>query len=223
MLKILIVEDDKAIVKVIKDYFERREFAVDVAGDGYEGEEKLYEENYDLILLDVMMPKKDGFELCRDIRSRSDIPIIFITARERTEDVLNGYSLGCDDYIIKPFSLETLYAKCMALVKRDKGLVGSTFITAGSIMLNPLTLEVMVEDKNISLPEKEFQILKLLMDNKGKVVSREEILTKVWGYDYEGTDRVLDNRIKNLRKLLGKEGKSIRTVIRRGYRIDGRD
>ena len=223
MLKILIVEDDKSIVKVIKDYFERREFTVDYAGDGYEGEDKAYEGNYDLILLDVMMPKKDGFELCRDIRSRSEVPIIFITARERTEDVLNGYSLGCDDYIVKPFSLETLYAKCMALVKRDKGLVGSKYITAGNIMLNPLTLEVKVEERKITLPDKEFQILKLLMDNKGKVVSREEMLNKVWGYDYEGTDRVLDNRIKNLRHLLGKEGKCIRTVIRRGYRIEGID
>ena len=141
MINVLLVEDDAAIVKVIKDYFERREdFAIETAENGLIGEELFYERTYDLVLLDVMMPKKDGFELCRDIRKRSSVPIIFITAREKTEDALLGYELGCDDYIVKPFSLETLYAKCLALVKRDKGFVSGAFVTAGSIKLNPIHL-----------------------------------------------------------------------------------
>ena len=221
MIRVLLVEDDAAIVKVIKDYFERRDdFAVETAENGLIGEDLFYERTYDLVLLDVMMPKKDGFELCRDIRRRSSVPIIFITAREKTEDALRGYDLGCDDYIVKPFSLETLYAKCMALVKRDKGFVAGEFVKAGPIKMNPITFEVMVDDTAVDLPMKEFMILKLLIDSKGSIVSRETILTKVWGYDYDGSDRVLDNRIKNLRKLLGEGGKCIKTVFSKGYRID---
>lgn len=141
MIQVLLVEDDASIVKVIKDYFERREdFAVDVAENGLIGEDLFYERSYDLVLLDVMMPKKNGFELCKDIR-RSNVPIIFITAREKTEDALCGYNLSCDDYIVKPFSLETLYAKCLALVKRDKGFVDGTFVKAGPIKMNPISSE----------------------------------------------------------------------------------
>lgn len=221
MINVLLVEDDAAIVKVIKDYFERREdFAIETAENGLIGEELFYERTYDLVLLDIMMPKKDGFELCRDLRKRSSVPIIFITAREKTEDALLGYELGCDDYIVKPFSLETLYAKCLALVRRDKGFVSSSFVSAGPIKLNPITFEVMVDDSPVDLPLKEFMILKLLIDGKGSVVSREMLLTKIWGYDYEGSDRVLDNRIKNLRKLLGKGSKSIKTVFGKGFRIE---
>ena len=221
MIQVLLVEDDASIVKVIKDYFERREdFAVDVAENGLIGEDLFYERSYDLVLLDVMMPKKNGFELCKDIRRRSNVPIIFITAREKTEDALCGYNLGCDDYIVKPFSLETLYAKCLALVKRDKGFVAGTFVKAGPIKMNPITFEVMVDDTAVDLPVKEFMILKLLIDGKGSVVSRETILTKVWGYDYDGSDRVIDNRIKNLRKLLGEGGKCIKTVFAKGFRIE---
>ena len=220
MINVLLVEDDSAIVKVIKDFFERREdFAIEIAENGVIGEEMFYERTYDLVLLDIMMPKKDGFELCRDIRKSSSVPIIFITARERTEDALLGYELGCDDYIVKPFSLETLYAKCLALVKRDKGFVSSSFVSAGPIKLNPITFEVLVDDVTVDLPLKEFMILKLLIDGKGSIVSREMLLTKIWGYDYEGSDRVLDNRIKNLRKLLGKGGKTIKTVFGKGFKI----
>ena len=221
MLNILLVEDDTRIIKVIKDYFNKREdFDIDTAENGFEGEDLFFERPYDLVLLDIMIPKKDGFELCRDIRRKSNVPIIFITAREKMEDALHGYELGCDDYIVKPFALETLYAKCLALVKRDKGFVGGMFIQAGPIKLNPITFEVMVNDNSVDLPMKEFMILKLLIDGKGSVVSRETILTKVWGYDYEGSDRVLDNRIKNLRKLLGEGGKCIKTVFSKGFRIE---
>ena len=220
MYRILVIEDDAEIADLIQNFFGRRnECEVEIAPNGETGEECLYEYEYDLVLLDVMMPGIDGFEVCRDIRDENDIPIIFLTARGQMEDVLHGYSLGCDDYVVKPFRLEELYAKCMALLKRSKGLIRDSFISWGNIKLNPVTLEVLVNNEIIDLPRKEIQILRLLMESEGKVVPRETILTKVWGYDSDVNERVVDNRIKNLRKLLGEEGSRIKTVFTRGYRL----
>lgn len=220
MYKIILIEDDMDIAELVKDYFDRRkESEVTIASDGQTGEEMLYEEQFDLVLLDVMMPGIDGYTVCSDIRANSDIPIIFLTARGQLDDVLHGYSLGCDDYIQKPFSIEQLYAKSMALLKRSKGLMRDSFMECGNIRLNPVTLDVFVKDEKIDLPQKELMILRLLMENKNTNLSRETILVKVWGYDYEGNERVVDNRVKNLRKLLGNEGKNIKTVFKRGYQL----
>ena len=220
MYKIILIEDDKDIAELVKDFFNRRkESEVTIALDGQTGEEMLYEGSFDLVLLDVMMPGIDGYTVCSDIRANSDIPIIFLTARSQLDDVLHGYSLGCDDYIQKPFSIEQLYAKSMALLKRSKGLMRDSFMECGNIRLNPVTLDVFVKDEKIDLPQKELMILRLLMENKNTNLSRETILVKVWGYDYEGNERVVDNRVKNLRKLLGDEGKNIKTVFKRGYQL----
>ena len=220
MYKIILIEDDMDIAELVKDYFDRRkESEVTIASDGQTGEEMLYEEQFDLVLLDVMMPGIDGYTVCTDIRANSDIPIIFLTARGQLDDVLHGYSLGCDDYIQKPFSIEQLYAKSMALLKRSKGLIRDSFLECGNIRLNPVTLDVFVKEEKIDLPQKEVMILRLLMENKNANLSRETILVKVWGYDYEGNERVVDNRVKNLRKLLGNEGKNIKTVFKRGYQL----
>lgn len=220
MYKIILIEDDRDIAEVVKDYFERRkESEVTIASDGRIGEAMLYEEQYDLVLLDVMMPGLDGYTVCSDIRANSDIPIIFLTARGQQDDVLRGYSLGCDDYVQKPYSIELLYAKSMALLKRSKGLMRDQFMECGHIRLNPVTLDVFVKEEKINLPQKELMILRLLMEYKNSNVSRETILVKVWGYDYEGSERVVDNRVKNLRKLLGFEGKNIKTVFKRGYQL----
>lgn len=220
MYKIILIEDDRDIAEVVKDYFERRkESEVTIASDGRIGEAMLYEGQYDLVLLDVMMPGLDGYTVCSDIRANSDIPIIFLTARGQQDDVLRGYSLGCDDYVQKPYSIELLYAKSMALLKRSKGLMRDQFMECGHIRLNPVTLDVFVKEEKINLPQKELMILRLLMEYKNSNVSRETILVKVWGYDYEGSERVLDNRVKNLRKLLGFEGKNIKTVFKRGYQL----
>lgn len=220
MYKIILIEDDKDIAEVVKDYFERRkESEVTIASDGRIGEAMLYEGQYDLVLLDVMMPGLDGYTVCSDIRANSDIPIIFLTARGQQDDVLRGYSLGCDDYVQKPYSIELLYAKSMALLKRSKGLMRDQFMECGHIRLNPVTLDVFVKEEKINLPQKELMILRLLMEYKNSNVSRETILVKVWGYDYEGSERVVDNRVKNLRKLLGFEGKNIKTVFKRGYQL----
>ena len=220
MYKIILIEDDRDIAEVVKDYFERRkESEVTIASDGRIGEAMLYEGQYDLVLLDVMMPGLDGYTVCSDIRANSDIPIIFLTARGQQDDVLRGYSLGCDDYVQKPYSIELLYAKSMALLKRSKGLMRDQFMECGHIRLNPVTLDVFVKEEKINLPQKELMILRLLMEYKNSNVSRETILVKVWGYDYEGSERVVDNRVKNLRKLLGFEGKNFKTVFKRGYQL----
>ena len=220
MYKIILIEDDRDIAEVVKDYFERRkESEVTIASDGRIGEAMLYEGQYDLVLLDVMMPGLDGYTVCSDIRANSDIPIIFLTARGQQDDVLRGYSLGCDEYVQKPYSIELLYAKSMALLKRSKGLMRDQFMECGHIRLNPVTLDVFVKEEKINLPQKELMILRLLMEYKNSNVSRETILVKVWGYDYEGSERVVDNRVKNLRKLLGFEGKNIKTVFKRGYQL----
>ena len=220
MYNILLIEDDKEISELVKDYFDRRtDSVVSVANNGEEGEDMIFENHYDLVLLDVMMPGIDGFTVCTDIRMNSDVPIIFLTARSQMHDVLYGYSLGCDDYVVKPFSIEELYAKSMALLKRSKGLVRDSFLECGNIRFNPVTLEVTVGGEKIELPRKELMILRLLIENKDTPLSRETILTKIWGYDYDGSERVVDNRVKNLRKLLGEEGKKIKTVFTRGYQI----
>ena len=219
---ILLVEDDAQIREVIEDFFcakSQREMQLHIAKDGTEGLAAVYEREYDLCLLDIMLPGADGFEICRNIRENSIVPIIFLTARGREEDVLFGYHLGCDDYMVKPFSLAELYAKCQALIKRSKGMVASTEMVCGKITLNPVRFTVKVADVPVDLPPKQYALLKYLMENKDRVLERELLLTRIWGYDYEGGERVVDNHIKKLRKALGEAGEQIKTVLKKGYKI----
>lgn len=221
--KILLVEDNKDIRKMISDMFKIKSgdaVSLDTASDGQEGLEKAYENTYDLLLLDIMLPEVDGFEICKEIRRRSDVPIMFLTARTGQEDILKGYALGCDDYIVKPFSLPVFYEKAMALIRRSKGLIRYNTITVGEINLDPNKGIVTLNGEELNLASKEYEILKLLMENKNSVVSREVILDKVWGYDNSGDVRLLDNHIKKLRQKLGVTGSIIKTVIRRGYRLE---
>lgn len=223
MYKILLVEDDKDIRKMIGDFFKiksKNTVVLETASDGETGLEKAYEGGYDLLLLDVMLPEVDGFEICREVRRYSDVPIMFITARTGQEDMLKGYGLGCDDYIVKPFSLPVFYEKAMALIRRSKGMVRFEILTAGNISLNPNKGIVIADDDEIVLASKEYEILKVLMENKNSVVSRDFILDAVWGYDNSGDIRIFDNHIKKLRKKLGAYGSMIKTVIRRGYRLE---
>ncbi|MCO1604449.1 response regulator transcription factor [Desulfosporosinus nitroreducens] len=220
----LLVEDDPEIREIIIDYFIAKSegtFKIDSAKSGKEGQQKCLEKDYDLVLLDVMLPEVDGFTICRELRKRSNVPIIFITARHQEKDRLHGYNLGCDDYIVKPFSLAELYAKVTALIRRAKGTVSNEVMTAGSIGLNPYRYTVMVNDTEVALAPMEFAILKLLMENCGRLVSRESLLIRIWGYDFEGNDRVVDNHVKKLRKALGDASKQIKTVIKRGYKLEG--
>ena len=220
--RMLCVEDDSQIREIIEDYFTSKtdnDFEVFSAENGIVAEKMLSENEYDLILLDVMLPYLDGFSLCRMIRRKSDVPVIFLTARTLEEDVLLGFETGCDDYITKPFSLAKLYAKCIALLNRAKGTVIDETITIGKIRINPNSMEVTVNGTKVDLANKEFELLKYLADHKNWVVSRDSILNAIWGYDYEGGDRVVDNHIKKLRKSLGSAGEQIKTVISKGYKL----
>lgn len=219
----LVVEDSAQIREMIGDYFTakgRNDFELFFACDGSKGLEMLYEKEFDIVLLDIMLPGASGFDICKQLRRDSACPIIFMTALGREEDILHGYELGADDYIVKPFSLAALYAKSLALVKRAKGTVlkGET-AKCGEISLDALKMQVTVSGKEVKLAPKEYFLLRLLMDNKDRVMSRETLITKVWGYDFDGDERVVDNHIKKLRKALGSQSKRIKTVFGGGYKL----
>ncbi len=220
--KVLLVEDDYSIREVIEDYFSSKSegsIELSLAFDGEEGLHKITENEYDLIMLDVMLPNIDGFSLCREVRRNSEVPVLFLTARAREEDVLYGYELGCDDYMVKPFSLAELYAKVNALLKRAKGMVIKRELVCGAVSMDLITLTVTADSKQVELAPKEFALLRYLMEHKNWVIDRDTLLNKVWGYDYFGGDRVVDNHIKKLRKSLGSAGAQVKTVIKRGYKI----
>lgn len=222
MYNILLVEDDIKIREVITDYFEDKSngtMHIDIASNGNIALEKVYENSYDLLILDIMLPYLDGFAVCKEVRKNDDIPIIFITARDSQEDVFRGYALGCDDYVVKPFSIPIFYKKAEALIRRSKGLVRSNVLTCGEITLNPNNGIVTVNGEQINLTAKEYALLKVLLENKGKIISRRKLLDIVWGYDNDKDERALDPHIKNIRKALGHNGAVIKTIIGRGFRI----
>lgn len=222
MYNILLVEDDRRIQGVILEYFrnqENAEYHFETTEDGQEALELLYENVYDLVLLDIMLPGADGFEICKQIRKSQDTPIIFLTARGREEDIIYGYDMGCDDYIVKPFSLAVLQGKMNALLNRSKGTVVDKNLTVGDIVLCSRQMQVTYKNQVVDMPAKEYMILKILMENKGAVVSRNTLIVRIWGYDYDGEERILDNHMKKLRQLLGEGGHQIKTVIRKGYKI----
>lgn len=233
-LQMLLVEDDAGIREVIEDYFlsrksipgagnkqEEDEITVISAGDGEEGLARIAEGGFDIVILDIMLPGMDGFSLCRKLRKDSAVPVIFLTARGQEEDRLKGYLLGCDDYVVKPFSLAVLYARVRALVKRARGMVLENVMELGGVRLLPDRGIAYAGGEELALTPKEFALLRYLLENRGRTISRERILISVWGYDFEGSDRVVDNHIRKLRKKLGKYGKQIKTVIKKGYRMDG--
>ena len=222
MYRVLLVEDDPQIREVIGDYFARRDkIGLEFAVDGNAGLSRFLNEEYDLIVLDIMMPGLDGFELIKIIRKKSTVPVVFLTGKVREEDVLYGYELGADDYIVKPFSIAILYSKLLALLERTSpDVVRHKVLESGQISLDPMRFEVKVAGEVIDLPPKEYQILKYLMEHPGTAVTRRLLLAVAWGDDMYITERVIDNRVKNLRKKLRKEGDRIKTLIGVGYRFD---
>ncbi|MBO4781650.1 MAG: response regulator transcription factor [Lachnospiraceae bacterium] len=218
---VLMVEDDPKIREAIIDYFSEKapDYLMDTAKTGQEGLDKIEENNYDLVLLDVMLPQMSGFDVIVKIRRSMDIPVIFMTARTSEEDRLYGYELGCDDYICKPFSIAELLAKVNALMKRAKGTVLDELVTCGNIQLHKRALTVKVYGEQVDLPPKELAILSILIERPGWTYSRDMLLDMVWGKDYFGNDRVVDNHMKKLRKSLGKAGDQIKTVFAKGYKI----
>lgn len=216
-LKLLIVEDDLLISEAASDYFSCKGWEVETAGDGLQALELVKIRSFHLILLDIMIPGIDGFAVCKEIRRDCDVPIIFITARVLEEDKLNGYALGGDDYITKPFSLPVLYAKAMALTGRIQGI--NAYVEIGNLKIDARSHNVQKDGKLLSLPPKEYEMLLFFMQNPGRIFSREQLLIRFWGYDFEGNERVVDNHIKKLRKAIGSCGCTIQTVRKFGYRL----
>ena len=220
--KILIVEDEAKLREVLCDYFANRGERPIEACDGFEALARMEECEFDAVLLDIMMPGLDGLSVCRAVRKTNDVPILFLTALSDEEDKLLGYELGADDYITKPFSLSVLYAKTMALIKRnERSVLAGDRIEAGGITLVRSTRKVFAGKQEIALTPKEYALLLCLMQNKNRVLSREQLLVKCWGYDYEGESRAVDTHIKRLREKLGDCASCIQTVIKSGYKLEG--
>ena len=221
MARILIVEDAEELLSLVAGFFESKgSFDVDTAADGNTALNLIGSNDYDIAILDIMLPGASGFDVCKALRSKSKCPIVFLTALAIEINFLKGYEIGADEYMVKPFSLKVLYAKCLALLNRtDTGLQKEIVLECSGIKLYPMRMEVEAEGKKIILAPKEYFLLKVLMENKGLVLGREWLLDLVWGIGFDGSDRVVDNHIKKLRKNLGKPGEAIKTVIGGGYKI----
>ena len=219
MANILIVEDEKAMQDIIADYMKRGGHTCFTADDGIDALVTLKHHPVDLMILDVMMPHLDGFSVCKTAREMSDMPIIMLTAKSAEDDKLRGYDYGADDYMTKPFSPRILLAKVHALLRRSSA-ASAGIIIAGKIMLQPAAHRVCLEGQEITLTHKEYELLSFLMANPGQVFSREQLLNRIWGYDFEGTTRTVDTHIKTLRQKLGDEGRHIVTLIRSGYKFE---
>ena len=220
-MRILIAEDEPKLLSILCDYFKSKGDIPCPAKDGMEALELAENGSFDGVLLDIMMPKMDGRSVCRALRRFSDVPIIFLTALSDEDDKLLGYELGADDYVTKPYSLAVLYAKLSALVNRSRGnvLTGDQ-LTAGPLRVVLSSQTVIVEGEMVALTPKEYSLLLCLMRNRNMVLSREQLLVKCWGYDYEGESRAVDTHIRRLRDKLGSAATMIKTVYKTGYNLE---
>jgi len=219
--KILVVDDEQRLRKLLHDYLSREGYDIIEAGDGEEALKKFYDEkDIAFILLDVMMPKKNGYEVLKEIRETSKVPVIMLTAKSDEEDELQGFSLGVDEYISKPFSPKILVARVHAVLRRGALPEDEKIIEKGAIKIDMAAHEVTVDDEKIPLSVKEFELLTYFMKNEGIALSREKILNAVWEYDYFGDARTIDTHVKKLRSKLGKRGDYIKTIWGMGYKFD---
>ena len=237
-LKILVVDDESRMRKLVRDFLEREGYAVLEAGDGMEAMDIFYEEkDIALIILDVMMPKMDGWEVvktildvmmphmdgwqtCREIRKESKVPIIMLTARSEERDELQGFELGVDEYISKPFSPKILVARVTAILRRTNALASDDLLHADGIEIDKAAHMVKIDGKPIELSYKEFELLTYFVENQGIALSREKILNNVWNYDYFGDARTIDTHVKKLRSKLGDKGDYIKTIWGMGYKFE---
>ncbi len=220
MAIILIAEDEKNMQSIISDYMKRGGHSVITCDDGIDAVTTLKNNPVDLIILDIMMPHLDGFSVCKIAREMYRVPIVFLTAKEDESDKLKGYELGADDYMTKPFSPNVLLAKVNALLWRSNFQSDTGSLNIGNIVLLKSSHEVIVSGENITLTHKEYELLQFFMQNKNQVFSREQLLNRIWGYDFEGNTRTVDTHIKTLRQKLKDEGKRIVTLIRSGYKFE---
>jgi DNA-binding response OmpR family regulator len=220
-LKILVVDDESRMRKLVKDFLVKENYEVLEAGDGSEALDIFFENNdIALVLLDVMMPKMDGWQVCREIRNYSKVPIIMLTARTDERDELQGFELGVDEYISKPFSPKILVARVGAILRRTGQIGDSEVLEYGGISLDKSAHVVTIDGNTIDLSFKEFELLTYFMENKGIALSREKILNSVWNYDYFGDARTIDTHVKKLRSKMGEKGDLIKTVWGMGYKLE---
>lgn len=219
MATILIAEDEKNMQDIIAEYMRKGGHTCLTADDGIDALLLLKSTSADLLILDIMMPHLDGFSVCRLAREMGNMPIILLTAKSSEDDKLLGYEYGADDYMTKPFSPKVLLAKVNALLRRSTPVPFDTF-RAGKIALQPASHKVYADGQEIVLTHKEYELLRFFMENPGQIFSREQLLNRIWGYEFEGTTRTVDAHIKNLRQKLGSEGKHIVTLIRSGYKFE---
>ena len=219
--RILVVDDESRMRKLVSDFLTRKGYQVIEAGDGEEAIDKFYEDkNISLVILDVMMPKMNGWDTCRQIRKNSNVPIIMLTAKSDEASELNGFDCGADEYISKPFSPKILTARVDALIRRSYSIDSSEMIDVGGIVINKAAHIVKINDEEIELSFKEFELLTYFVDNKGIALSREKILNNVWNYDYFGDARTIDTHVKKLRSKLGEKGELIKTIWGMGYKFE---
>ena len=220
-LKILVVDDESRMRKLVRDFLVKQNYDVLEAGDGEKAVDIFFrEKDIALIILDVMMPKMDGWQVCREIRAYSKVPIIMLTAKSDERDELQGFDLGVDEYITKPFSPKILVARVEAILRRSNLLTSEDIISAGGIELNKSAHQVKIDGKDIELSFKEFELLAYFMENQGIALSREKILNNVWNYDYFGDARTIDTHVKKLRSKLGEKGELIKTIWGMGYKFE---
>lgn len=220
-LKVLVVDDESRMRKLVRDFLVRKDFEVLEAEDGAQAVDIFFEKNdISLIILDVMMPKMDGWQVCREIRAYSKVPIIMLTAKSDERDELLGFELGVDEYISKPFSPKILVARVEAILRRTTGLAADEILRAGDIQIDKAAHEVKVNGENVELSYKEFELLTYFMENQGIALSREKILNSVWNYDYFGDARTIDTHVKKLRSKLGDHGDYIKTIWGMGYKFE---
>ena len=224
-VKILVVDDESRMRKLVRDFLVRNDYEVIEAKDGMEAMDIFFEQkDIALVLLDVMMPKMDGWQVCKEIRERSKVPIIMLTAKADERDELQGFSLGVDEYIAKPFSPKVLVARVEAVLRRSMaGTAGEAILTAGKIKVDKTAHMVSIDGESVDLSFKEFELLTYFMENVGIALSREVILNHVWNYDYFGDARTIDTHVKKLRSKLGKQGSYIKTIWGMGYKFEVSD
>lgn len=220
-LKVMVVDDESRMRKLVKDFLVKKNFEVLEAENGSEAIDIFFaKKDIALIILDVMMPKMDGWEVCRQIRAYSKVPIIMLTARSDEKDELLGFELGVDEYISKPFSPKILVARVEAILRRTNAISAEDILKAGGIEIDKAAHQVTVDEKQIELSFKEFELLVYFMENQGLALSREKILNSVWNYDYFGDARTIDTHVKKLRSKLGEKGNYIKTIWGMGYKFE---
>lgn len=220
-LKILVVDDESRMRKLVRDFLVKQNFEVLEAADGEEALDKFYaDKEIALIILDVMMPKMNGWDVCKEIRETSKVPIIMLTAKGEESDELLGFDIGADEYISKPFSPKILVARVEAILRRTGKKGEEEVLEIGGIVIDRLAHQVKVDGKELDLSYKEFELLTYFVENKGIALSREKILNRVWNYDYFGDARTIDTHVKKLRSKLGSRGEYIKTIWGMGYKFE---